>query len=176
MSTRIKMFAPKPGQPGSRLTFIESRNGAQIERTGSVWSSGPVPSSVWVQPDDDPQNPVAVKLPSARAAGKGALPRILPGYPASWQRDAVRRCDNVLRFGHVFGVVDEETKRVSWHADPACADVTGKPQYESSGTYQTDLTRLVIDVLLGRYPQPTFLRLCPRCVYLDDTAEKEGAA
>lgn len=162
-------------QLGAPIEFVERRDGETLTRAGVIWSEGPAPSSVWVQPDDDPASPVAVKLPAKRAAEQGQRPEVMAQWSAGWQRDAIRRCDNVNRFGHVFGVVDQETKyakTISWHADPECPGVAGKPRHTFDGMPRTEPAIAVIDLLLGKQNRASsFLRLCLRCVYLDETAE-----
>jgi hypothetical protein len=173
-------FTPKPGAPGARLEFVERRDDTTATRTGVVWSDGPVASTVWVQPDDDPTNQVPVKLPTARRTDRGDKPEVITGYPATWQRDVVRRCDAVRRAGHVFGVADrtdyvghrdgrptERAQVVSWHIDPECPSAAGREAYDRAAWTVNE----VVAILLGRYQWRVTPRLCSRCVYLDDTAE-----
>lgn len=159
------MTATKSNAPGDPIEFVERHGSDTLTRTGVIWSAGPAPSTLWVQPDNDPANQVAVKL------HRGQQPEAMPGFPASWQRDAIRRCDNVRRFGRVFGVIDSVgyggVKTVSWHVDPTCPSAAGKTPYEQPG----HTVREVVDILLGRYQFRSNTRLCLRCVYLDETAE-----
>lgn len=167
MSTPTKS---KPNQPGDRIEFVERCDGDTLTRTGIVWSDGPAPSTLWVQPDNDPANQVAVKL------HRGQQPEAMPGFPASWQRDAIRRCDNIRRFGRVFGVIDSVghggVTAASWHVDQDCLSAMGKMPYEQEGP----TVREVVDILLGRYQFRSTAHLCLRCVYLDETAEIGAAA
>lgn len=68
-------FTPKLGAPGARLEFVERRDDTTATRTGTVWSDGPVASTVWVQPDDDPTNQVAVSTHAALRSSCPGTPR-----------------------------------------------------------------------------------------------------
>lgn len=56
MAVRRKSLTIKPDTPGQR---IEWRGGS-----GTVWSAGPLPRSVWAVMDDDPETYALVKLPT----------------------------------------------------------------------------------------------------------------
>lgn len=159
--------------PGDRVTYRDTVTGdAPAERRGLIWADGPEPSTIWVQPDHDPFGQVAVKLPSPVRAKRGDGPETLAGYPATWQRDTVRRCENLRqrgalyrtrrRTGH-YGSTD--VIEFVTHADPDCPSAAGLDREPSPYT-----VREVLAVLYARRQWWT-AKLCARCIYLDESAE-----
>lgn len=168
-----------PNALGEPITF-ERRldNGERETRTGVIWSTALVSSEVWVLPGDDPTGPVAVRLPTGQRARYHPNPEEIAGYPATWQRDTIRRCDNLRRAGEVYGVVDREDPRyslteVTWHADRDCPDAAGKkPHTDLAGNTRVVPAGVVVDLMLSQRINQSYLaRCCTRCVYLAQPAE-----
>lgn len=194
-------YRPKPLDPGQPVQWqheIPGRwtgpswgsgewiPGERVTRTGTVWSAGPVPSSLWVIPDDS-REPVAVKLPSPRDRERGCGLASIASYPASWARDAVRRAENVRRHGSIFAVIDrsyetwtgytysqrrEIRHELSWHCDPSCPDAAGKERDPERETWPV---RDVIAILIGERHPAVSPRFCNRCIYLSEPAEVAAA-
>jgi hypothetical protein len=138
LPTRRRDWTPGPLDPGQRVTYSVHAEW----RTGVVWSKGPVPSSLWVLPDDAPADAVAVKVWRSRSGGGVSLD-LLPEH-SDW-RHTVRQFETLRAAGVVFAVRetgrwtlrrerDDETgeqrtvyarewdPRERWHADPQCPD------------------------------------------------------
>lgn len=50
-----------------------------VERQGTVWARAPGPNSIWVIPDDQPQDCVHVRMPTQRQRDEGILPKRVDG-------------------------------------------------------------------------------------------------
>lgn len=144
--------------------------GESVTATGTVWSAGPLPRSVWLATQAG--DAVLVQ------AGKYRPTEEVTRYPPRWQRDTIRRCDNLLRAGRVFALVDKqdgpdrEWTWVSWHADPNCPSTAGKkPDTDLDGRPRTESAYWVIDQLLN--PGRTYGsgRMCCTCIWLDPGAQ-----
>lgn len=175
-----RAYVPKPLDPGQRVTWERKTGPGERETcSGVVWSAGPVPSSLWVQPDGMPGEVVAVKVTRGKPGYQ------LPRYPAGWARDAVRRAENVRRHGHLYATVEQVTESWSWswscgrstsyrtlcwHADPACADAAGRERDTDAGIRPW---REVVAILTGERTPATDPRFCRRCVYLEEPAATE---
>lgn len=165
-----KPYEPKPWGPGTTITY-STDDGA---KTGVVWSAGPVASSLWILPDDTPTNPVAVSIYRPRHGEPTA--QQMNGYPPSWQRDTIRRCDAVRAAGRVFRCTEtrvraaweyqggtEQTSTVFPYHVEGCPVAGPDRQYEH-GTGMFGPVAWVIDTLLhsGGSGQiaPQFCRVC----------------
>jgi IclR helix-turn-helix domain len=193
-----RQYNPKPLDPGQAITWTKEIPGRwtgeswgqgdwipgqTVNRTGVIWSDGPLPSSVWVHADDVNET-VAVKIPTPRMVQRGHGPAEMPSYGPTWQRDALRRANHVAACGTVYAVVNE-TREVYrhgyrrsneeimlWHTDPACPDAAGKePRPDHLGYGYT--VKTVIDGLIGRTQPQSDGAWCRRCIWMDDVAEVE---
>lgn len=186
-------YAPKPLDPGQRIEWTATTGGVHrdgrwvptevLNRSGVIWSAGPCANSLWVQPDDAPYGEMAaVKLPSKQAAERGNKPFEMPGFPVTWQRDTVRRCDNLSRRGALFAEHEtyttyeymkgnvERQRLVGIHCDPECPEI--KHDIERAHEYVATVSG-VIRMLLTSHGDLTF---CRRCIYLTEPAEVAQAA
>lgn len=156
---------------GDRIEYQETGDGDYRVRTGEVWSDGPVPSSVWVIPDGGPCA-VAVRVPTRAQEQRGDRPRAMPEYPAAWQRDTVRRCDNVRRSDAVY-LTRRPIGRCGSTVTYECVQHVG-PDCPSAVSLERDASPYsvgdLIDILLLRRNHHASVKLCQRCVYLDGTA------
>jgi hypothetical protein len=162
-------YAPKPMDPGQRVEWVTlteghhenpgylaadgtyvPASGAWIEesrqtRAGVIWSVADTASAWWVQPDDDPADPVYVKRAGKswrdHGYGEGTLYEV-PGAAAAARANVLR--GELVRRRGIFPVADAvinghtgdyygngSNKRVSvvWHCDPACPRAQGKERY-----------------------------------------------
>lgn len=183
MPARRREYAPKPLDPGQPFAWeipAHSDNGTWVEaaqRTGVIWSAGPGPRLLWVQPDDAPSYPVLVEIPApSRARWHG--PRETRG--ADWARDAMRRAEAVRARGAVYAVITStrEIRAYNWydrarvineyayHADPDCPDAAGLP-WGAPGDYTRYGVNDVVDIVLGRRQENVSpSRLRQRCIWL----------
>lgn len=179
-------YEPKFGKPGSRIEFEKTIPGhwtggvwgsgeyvpdVILVHEGTVWSQGPVPASVWVQPDGAESEPLAVKLP------KRGKPHTLAEYPPTWERDTVVRIEELRRVDALFAterVVGREVSftegprnalHTTWHADRECPDAKTEDESPDRGPWPV---ADVIEVLLGSAPFPVMPNFCRRCVYLTE--------
>ncbi|TQS43740.1 hypothetical protein [Cryptosporangium phraense] len=181
MTRRPRPFDPKPGQPGAAITYTVSTPDGPVERTGIVWSDGPMPSSVWVTPDDAPGTAVAVKIPTKlRAERDGARPTALPthgAYGEQWQADTLYQCNRArtypqayrmwhrgqgraydVRAGYTHGTrfiaADRNYWHQTWHLDQDCTHAaTGAPATPGSPDTGQAATSsgAIVAALLGRH-------------------------
>lgn len=193
----FREYKPKPFDAGQRIEFTQDVSSTScreiVTREGVIWSDGPRPHSVWVLPDDAPTEPVAVTT-SPRGGG---LPDVLPGLSPEWQRDTMRRCENVRRHGGVFAVNQQRATHsrdqwvIVWHTWADCPFAIGKApamtrdfaaEYratwsrEPDGERWTELPskpwREVVGILLtGAAYSQQLGTCCRRCFWLDDAAE-----
>lgn len=169
-----KPFEVKPYAPGAPIHYCDDNGG----HDGTVWSAGPVPSTLWVLPADDPDGPVAVKVSRPKVGEPTA--RTLPGYPPSWQRDTVRRCDAVRRAGGVFQLatlvkpmpweLSREPRRVAcgtYHIDGCpLVDKDTERVYVRQCTAGRDGVAWAVDILLRTLPVSVLPDFCRTCIYL----------
>lgn len=179
----LRAYAPKPADPGQRVTWTHQVPGywtgatwgegswvagETVTRTGTVWSAGPRPATIWAQPDDCPGDMAAVWLRSMEQ---------VTAYPAGWARDAVRRAENVRRRGPLFAVVESVSedrgwscartvtyKTLSWHCDQACPRAAGK---ERGADSRPRAVRDVVAILTGARVPSVQPRFCGYCVLLE---------
>lgn len=173
-------YMPKPAGPGQRISWTRTAGYASTEeRTGEIWSAGPLPSSVWVQPDDSPAGDMAMVMVRSMTEH--------PAYPASWQHDTLRRCEHlrlskgmfaeyetvpVRTWGYSSGTKTEE-RIVAYHCDRDCLEISHETRdcngWEPTVGY---VIRMLLDASArGRSD------LCRRCVYLTEPGVTEcGAA
>jgi hypothetical protein len=141
-------------------------------RTGTVWSVATSASCWWVQPDDDPLNPVIVR----RHGRKFSLDCREGELCQTREHEGWR--ENVRRRG-VFAVVNREYESrswagggtpwrdIAWHADPQCPAAEGKPRDDST---EWDVYA-VVDVLTGRVNRQVPSSFCKHCIMLEPAAE-----
>jgi hypothetical protein len=194
-STRRREYQPKPLDPGQPVSWTRATPGhwtgeqwgdgewvpgATTERTGVIWSAGPHPRGLWVTPDDAPDYPVQVTMPTPKRAEQGAVPG--ETMTAEAARLATQRAENVRQRG-VYSVVQDtrpvrgswpaRTENVyRWHADPDCPDAAGKDRAAGSDPFGRYSARGVLAMLTGETTEgnsPSWL--CRRCVWLDPQAE-----
>ena len=180
-------YRPKPLDPGQRIEWTQKIDGEAVTRQGTIWSDGPVPSSLWVLPDDDRGRAVAVKLPGKRDRewGRGLVQ--LAFWPAGWAHDAIWRAESVRRHGSVYAVA-EETREVwggytgarrtetvyLWHADPGCPAAAGKDR--GSPSWPAYSVHDVVDILIGRKAPEGSPPFCRQCIYLESPATIDRSA
>jgi hypothetical protein len=200
LSSRRREYRPKPFDPGQPITWTRTTGGhwteppspvniygqrehgiwvppETVERTGTIWSAGPVPSSLWVVPDDAAGTAVAVHLGTKREPG----PHELSFWPVTWQHDALRRAEHVRACGSIYAAVDdvrevtgyrgrpartEET--LTYHADPSCPDAAGKDRRPGMDGYLGYTVDTVVDILTGRGSPASPPPFCQRCIYLSE--------
>jgi hypothetical protein len=160
-------YRPKPLGPRQEIEWIGADGRA---RTGIVWSEGPEANSRWAR--DENGEMTAVKLPSKKYAARGHFPREIPRYCSTWQRDTLRRCEN-LRGRTVFAEQQAETRysygrgnvtyheTVAYHCDRGCAAIAHetRPCYDWEPTAGS-VTRMLLDGTAGDG------KLCRACIYL----------
>jgi hypothetical protein len=188
---RIKTYVPKaPAQraymskasdPGQCITWTRSIGYTSTEaRTGTIWSAGALPSSVWVQPDDAKPGDMALVMLRSMTEH--------PSYPASWQHDTIKRCEYLRQsrgmvaeyrtekrrdYRDYYGPEREHESVIAFHSDPQCCEIQHdtrpvRPDYEPTTGY---VIRMLLDASArGRSD------LCRRCVYLSEPAEVTDAA
>jgi hypothetical protein len=193
-----RQYNPKPLDPGQPITWTKEIPGRwtgatwgqgtwipseTVNRIGVIWSDGPLPSSVWVQPDDVNET-VAVKLPTLKMVQRGRGPAEMPSYGPDWQQAAPRRANHVAASGTVYAVVNEtrESYRhgyrrgteeiMLWHCDPECPDAASKERRPDRLGYGYTI-KTVIDGLIGRTHPHSDGAWCRRCIWLDELAEVE---
>jgi hypothetical protein len=156
---------------GHRLEFEHARDGRPERRTGRVWSAGPVPATYWVQPDDDPAHPVAVKVPPATLTNIGKLPYVVQASAtAAQQEDAMARVRRVAKAGQVFGAADPEQltltgeRAVTYHVSEQCPALAGMTRTVRYGRPDVLPSYRVTDLLLGKRGRVP-LQLCRTCIY-----------
>lgn len=174
-----RAYAPKPLDPGQRVQWTrETAPGERETCAGVVWSAGPVPSSLWVQPDGRPGDVVAVKV-------RGGELSQLPQYPAGWARDAIRRAENLRRHGSLYATVEQVTetwswsytrretyRTLSWHCDAGCPEAAGK---ERDDRQPACSVREAVAILIGETHPAVSPRFCTHCVYLEADGMADAA-
>ena len=206
-------FSPKPMDAGQRVTWTvtipgswerpgymdgdvyHGPTGKWIEavtysREGVIWSPATSASSWWVQPDDDPANPVVVRRQGRKFSCEHREGELFESRECSGWRDGIRRAENVRKHG-IFPVVDSESvtrswsgpgtvwKTVSWHADPECPLAAGKTRDDGVGCahgrsgpgYGDWDVNTAADVLVGRVPWASQPPFCSHCIMLEPAAE-----
>jgi hypothetical protein len=165
-----RAYVPRPTDPGQRVSWTRTVGYATNQtRTGTIWSAGALPSSVWVQPDDSPSGDMALVM--LRSMTEHA------SYPATWQHDTIRRCEHLRQSKGMFaeyrtelarswgyGPAREEEHVVAFHCDRDCIEVRHETRdctdWEPSTGY---VIRMLLDASArGRSD------LCRRCVYLTE--------
>jgi hypothetical protein len=153
--------------------------GTSEAMSGIVWSAGPEASSVWVKLADGAM--VALKLPGTARAAAGELPREMPAYCATWQRDTLRRCEHLSRSAGIFAEVRTEVRyeygrgnvgherTVAYHCDRECPEISHETrELHDWEPRVSGIVRMLLDASArGRSD------LCRACIYL---AEPEAAA
>jgi hypothetical protein len=172
-----RTYVPKPADPGQRVTWSRTIGYATTEtRTGTIWSAGALPSSVWAQPDD-------------AAAGDMSLVMLRsmtehPAYPVTWQRDTVRRCEHlrsskgmlaefITRTRYEYGKGNVEYRdTVAFHADRDCIEIRHETRdpYDWEPSIGSTIRMLLEATARGRSD------LCRRCVYLTEPGVTESGA
>ena len=165
-------YAPKSTDPGQRISWTRSVGYAATEtRTGTIWSAGALPSSVWAHADDSPAGEmVLVTLRNMLEQS---------AYPPSWQRDTVRRCEHLRQAGPVFA--EQRTRQVyeygrgnvdrhdtiAYHCDPGCPEIRHdvRPCYDWEPTTGYVIRTLLDASARGRSDW------CRACIYLTAAAE-----
>jgi hypothetical protein len=173
-----RAYVPKPTDPGQRVSWTRTVGYATTQtRTGTIWSAGALPSSVWVQPDDSPAGDMALVMLLSMAEH--------PSYPATWQHDTVKRCEHLrqskgmsveyrteLARSWGYGPAREEEHVVAYHADRDCLEIRDETrdcrEWEPTVSY---VIRMLLDATArGRSD------LCRRCVYLTEPGVTESGA
>ena len=176
-----RAYTPKPADPGQRISWIRSVGYTSSEsRTGTIWSVGALPSSVWVQPDDAQSGDMALVM--LRSMTEHAA------YQPHWQHDTLKRCEHLRRsrgtvaeyrtekrrdYRDYYGPLREYEQVVCFHADAECCEIQHetrpvKPDYEPTTGY---VIRMLLDASArGRSD------LCRHCMYLSEPAEVTEAA
>lgn len=187
----VRDMAHKPADPGMPVTWMRHGggwNGGQWAEpssetmTGVIWSGGPVPGSVWAQlPDGSMQ---ALKIPSAQRAAAGEGPVELHQFPVTWQRDTIRRCENLRRCAGVVAEVRTEQeyrygrgnvpreRLVMYHADAQCQEIEHETR---PATCYEPSVRDLVDLMLSADARGRS-DLCRRCIYLTGPGVTEVAA
>lgn len=197
-----RAWSPKAADPGQPITWTRHQDGRRVRRdpsaplgsmsgdyiwqpgtseamSGIVWSAGPEASSVWVKLADGAM--VALKLPGTARAAAGELPREMPAYCATWQRDTLRRCEHLSRSAGIFAEVRTEVRHeygrgnsehehtVAYHCDRVCPAIShGTRELYDWEPRVSGIVRVLLDASArGRSD------LCRACIYL---AEPEAAA
>lgn len=195
-------FAVKALQPGSRLTWSRVLSGrwcgmpgsgtwvgpSACDVSGTVWSEGPYPRSLWVTADGEGYPSLVI----------GATPSRLKRGDAPWSeqsgsgeraRLSTLRYQSLMRHGEVFAVSHGKqdtgyhehhglefrvscmrctypTHVVMWHADRECPEIGGRPwapDHYQSFYAPIDVARIVTgDTEECRSPS----RLCNACIWL----------
>ena len=167
-----RAWTPQATDPGQRITWTRSVSYATTEtRTGTIWSAGALPSSVWVQPDDAEHG--AMALVTLRNMLEQSA------YPVSWQRDTVKRCEHLRQARPVFAeqatrMVYEYGKgqvprhgTVAYHCDPDCPEI--KHDVRACWDWEPT-TGYVIRTLLDASARGRS-DWCRTCIYLTAAAE-----
>jgi hypothetical protein len=170
-------WTPRPADPGQPISWTRTVGFATTEsRTGTIWSAGALPSSVWVQPDDAAAGDMALVMLRSMSEH--------PSYPPSWQHDTVRRCEHlrsskgmlaefITRTRYEYGKGNVEYHdTVAFHADRDCAEIRNETrdcrEWEPTVSY---VIRLLLSAAArGRSD------LCRRCVYLTEPGVTESGA
>lgn len=172
-----RAYAPKATDAGQRITWTSSGDygyARSHERSGEIWSAGPLPSSVWVQPDDAPRGAMACVM--LRTMTEHTY------YPASWQHDTVARCEHlrqskgmfaeyVTRARYEYGRGNVEyVDTIAYHCDRDCLEI--RHETRDCGEWEPSVgsvIRMLLDASArGRSD------LCRRCVYLTDPGITEA--
>jgi hypothetical protein len=176
-SSRRREYRPKPFDPGQRITWSQSVPPECRDRAGTIWSDGPLPKSVWAQPNDAPAGDMALVMLRTMTEH--------PAYPPSWQHDTIRRCEHLRASGGIFAEFRTETRNtygkgnadypytVAYHCDRDCPEIRYETRECDDFEPRTgDVIRLLLSAeARGRSD------LCRRCIYLtepgQDTDSKE---
>jgi hypothetical protein len=172
-----RAYTPKATDPGQPITWTRSVDyTSTVTRTGTVWSVGALPSSVWVQPDDAPSGAMALVM--LRSMTEHA------SYPVTWQRDTVRRCEHLRRSKGMFAEYVTRTRyeygrgnveyrdTVAYHCDRDCQEINHETRdcWDWEPSVGSTIRMLLDATARGRSD------LCRRCVYLSEPAEVTDAA
>lgn len=148
--------------------------------SGTVWSAGPVPSSVWVQCPDGAM--VALKLPSGERAAAGEQSMEMHDYAETWQRDTIKRCEHLSRSRGIFAEYTTEThwrvagadhyRTLAYHCDRDCPEISHetRPAYDWEPSVASIIRMLLDATARGRSD------LCRRCIHLSEPGVTETAA
>lgn len=165
-------YAPNPADPGQRVTWTRSVGYATTEtRTGTIWSAGPLPMSVWAQPDGAEHGAMAMVMLRSMTEH--------PSYPVTWQRDTVRRCEHlrrskgmvaeyVTRSRYEYGKGNVEYRdTVAYHSSRDCLEIRHETRdcWDWEPTIASTIRMLLDATARGRSD------LCRRCVYLTEAGQ-----
>jgi len=123
-------YAPKPADPGQSISWARTVGyGRTEQRTGTIWSTGALPSSVWVQPHDAAHGDMALVMLRSMLEHSS--------YPPSWQHDTIRRFEHLRHSKGLFAEYETvpvrtwgyssasktEQRTVAYHSDRACPEI-----------------------------------------------------